>query len=231
MTRFLLLLLTSASVLLAQNDPVNNSAFAGGQGVLGQVNALVIQPDGKVVIGGNFNTVNGTPRWNIARLNADGTVDEGFANTTKTGVEGEIFALALQPDGHIIAGGSFTQSGKSEARNLVRYKPDGSVDDSFGQPLGGQATNGTVLALACQPNGKILVGGSFSMVYGQERRGVARLNADGTVDGLKIGDNVVNGTVQALAASPASEVLAGGVFTVSGKPALGLLQIKEPKTP
>ena len=231
MTRFLLLFFTSVSVLLAQNDPSDNSAFAGGQGVIGQVNALVIQPDGKVVIGGSFSAVNGTPRWNIARLNADGTVDKEFANTTKAGVEGEIFALTLQPDGHIVAGGSFTQSGKSESRNLVRYKPDGTVDDAFGQPLGGQATNGTVLALASQPDGKILLGGSFSMVYGQERRGVARLNADGTVDGLKIGDNIVNGKVQALAAAPTSEVIAGGVFTVSGKPSLGLLQIKEPKAP
>lgn len=237
MTRFLLFFLMSASVVLAQDEQtskdksLNNSAFAGGQGVLGQVNALVIQPDGKVVIGGNFTAVNGTPRWNIARLNADGTVDEAFANTTAAGVEGEIFALALQPDGHVVAGGSFIQSGKSEAKNLVRYKPDGTVDASFGQPLGGQATNGSVLALAVQPNGKILLGGSFSMVYGQERRGVARLNPDGTVDGLKVGDNVVNGNVQAIAAAPTSEVIAGGVFTVSGKPALGLLQVKEPRTP
>jgi len=230
MTRFLLLFLLSASVLLAQNDAAN-SAFAGGQGVLGQVNAVVIQPDGKVVIGGTFTAVNGTPRWNIARLNADGTLDEGFAKTTKDGVQGEIFALALQKDGHIIAGGLFTQSGKSEAKNLARYTPEGSVDSSFGQVPSGQATNGAVLALACQSNDKIVIGGSFSLVYGQERRGVARLNADGTVDDLKVGDNVVNGTVQALASNSISEVIAGGSFTVSGKTGLGLLQVKAPKTP
>jgi uncharacterized delta-60 repeat protein len=199
--------------------------------VLGQVNAVVIQPDGKVVIAGTFTSINGTPRWNIARLNADGTVDEGFAKSTKDGVQGEIFALALQKDGHIVAGGLFTQSGKSEAKNLVRYTPEGTVDSSFGQALGGQATNGAVLALAVQPDDKIILGGSFSMVYGQERRGVARLNADGTVDELKIGDNVVNGKVQALAATSSSEVIAGGAFTVSGKTGLGLLQVKAPKAP
>ena len=230
MTRFLLLFFISASVLLAQNDAAN-SAFAEGQGVLGQVNAIVIQPDGKVVIGGSFTAVNGTPRWNIARLNADGTVDEGFAKTTADGVQGEIFALTLQKDGHIVAGGLFTQSGRSEAQNLVRYTPEGKVDSSFGQALGGQATNGVVLALACQANDKIVLGGSFSLVYGQERRGVARLNADGTLDELKIGDNVVNGTVRAIASTSASDVIAGGSFTVSGKTGLGLLQVRAPKAP
>ncbi len=231
MTRFLLLFFMSATVILAQNDTAANSAFAGGQGVIGQVNAVVIQPDGKVVIGGVFSAVNGTPRWNIARLNPDGTLDESFAKTTTDGVEGEVFALALQKDGHIVAGGLFTQSGRSEAKNLVRYNPDGTVDSSFGQALGGQATNGAVRALACQPNDKIVLGGAFSMVYGQERRGVARLNADGSIDGLKIGDNVLNGTVQALASAPTSEVIAGGSFTVSGKSGLGLVQVKAPKVP
>lgn len=230
MTRFLLLFLMSASVIWAQSEEALVSAFADGQGVLGQVNAIVLQSDGKVVIGGAFTEVNGQARWNIARLNADGTLDESFANTTKAGVQGQVLALAIQPDGKVVAGGQFTQSGKTEIQNLVRYNVDGTVDSTFGEANDKQATNGPVYALACQPNGKILVGGSFSMVFGQERRGVARLNADGSLDTLKLGDNSVNGTVQAIAAAPTTEVVAGGSFTVSGKTGLGLVQVRSAGT-
>ena len=71
MNRLLLILATSLAAAHAQSEIAVSSAFAGGEGVNGEVNAVVVQTDGKIVIGGRFTAVNGIPRNNIARLNAE----------------------------------------------------------------------------------------------------------------------------------------------------------------
>jgi hypothetical protein len=62
-------------------------------------------PDGKVLIGGEFTSVNGTNQNSIARLNADGSLDSSF--NPGTGANGRVFAIALQPDGKVLIGGDF----------------------------------------------------------------------------------------------------------------------------
>src|SRR5205814_9705633 len=87
----------------------------------GAVLAVVVQPDGKILIGGNFTTLspNGgavVTRNRIARLNPDGTLDTVF-NPNATGPLGSpIVSIALQADGKILAGGNFTTIG-GQARN------------------------------------------------------------------------------------------------------------------
>src|SRR4051812_32390283 len=77
-------------------------SFDPGSGVNGTVNALVVQPDGKVIIGGEFTTVKGLVRTNLARLNPDGsgdaTFDPGMAYD-------RVSSLALQSDGKVLVGG------------------------------------------------------------------------------------------------------------------------------
>lgn len=227
MKRFLLLLALSVGISQAQ-DPAAQSAsvFGTGEGVVGQVNAVAVQSDGKIVIGGKFSNVNGVPRNNIARLNADGTLDMSFANSIEAGVNGQVFALTIQPSGGIIAGGTFTQAGQFETMNLARYNADGTVDKNFGGVSGEPGTNGTVLALATQPDGKVLVGGNFNVVFGQPRRGLARLNTDGTLDGAVVASNVeaIVGEVFAIAATPDNTGIAGGNFNVIGKSARSLVK-------
>ena len=71
----------------------------------GSVQALALQPDGKIVIGGNFTSVSGVGRNRIARLNTDGSLDPAFAPAG--GADDWVLALALQPDGKVVIGGDF----------------------------------------------------------------------------------------------------------------------------
>jgi len=104
-------------------------------------NAMVLQPDGKIVVGGR--TRPGATRYDfaLARYNADGSLDTSFGTggtvltslNRATAPEDEILALVLQPDGKIIAVGSArAASGAFISTGIVRYNPNGSLDSSFG---------------------------------------------------------------------------------------------------
>jgi uncharacterized delta-60 repeat protein len=127
-----MLLISTRFAWFAPNRAAS-SAERGSVGSIGVVpEAIVVQPDGKIVIGGRFTEVNGIARSNIARLNEDGTLDRTFAEPMTQGITGQVNALAAQPQGGIIVGGAFTQASQVESLNLARYNPDGSIDRSFG---------------------------------------------------------------------------------------------------
>lgn len=229
MPLFLVLLLAFCSSVLAQSSAENRSAFTSEPGVQGEVNAIVVQPDGKVIIGGRFTSVNGQPRGSIARLNPDGTLDPSFASNFEAGVNGQIMALALQADGGVVVGGSFTQAASFGTYNIARYKSDGSLDRTFGVGEAGtssQGTDGPVFAVIVQPDGRIVLGGSFSLVLGQPRRSVARLNADGSLDAPVVSDpQAVSGTVKSLVLDAKNALVAGGRFSVQKQTAQNLLKV------
>ena len=125
-------------------------------GTNGVVIALATQPDGKLLVGGSFGQLGGAPRNDLGRFNSDGSLDATF----NPGVSGEVFTLVVQPDGKILVGGSFTMlggggQGTVPRQNIGRLNADGSIDPTFDP-----GTDGLVEALALQPDGKILVGGS-----------------------------------------------------------------------
>ncbi len=137
-------------------------------GANAQVRALVVQPDGKILVGGWFTTLgkdtvgNPVTRNYIGRLNHDGSPDTTF----NPGASNFVRALAVQPDGKILVGGDFTRLGGggtgTEFRNYIgRLNADGSLDTTFNP-----GTNGYVYALAVQPDGKILVGGDLTRLGG-----------------------------------------------------------------
>lgn len=142
------------------------------------VHSIVLQPDGKILIGGKFQKIvpGKAVRSRIARLNADGTVDETFASTTADDAVDKIF---LQKDGRIIVGGKFTRFNGAVHSHIVRLKPDGTVDPSFSS---GQGFNGNVLALEVQSDDKIWVGGSFTKYGGAPANYLVRLNPNGSRD-------------------------------------------------
>jgi len=68
--------------------------------------SIVLQSDGRILIGGPFDQVNANSRRGVARLNADGTLDSSFVPPSATGIfSPDIHALALREDGKIYAGG------------------------------------------------------------------------------------------------------------------------------
>lgn len=194
------------------------SVFGGG-GVNGTVYAAAAQSDGRVVIAGEFNSVDSVPRSNLARLNADGSLDQTFLAKRTDGLNGTAYAVAIDSQGGILVGGEFSQAQEQEVYNFARYADDGTLDTKFNQ---GRGPNGQVLAIAVQPDGKVVIGGEFSQVGSEPRRNVARFDADGKLDTAMVGD--VTGRVRSLAVLPDGAVVAGGDFEVAGSTTRSILR-------
>ncbi|HSH95378.1 MAG TPA: hypothetical protein VK968_14640, partial [Roseimicrobium sp.] len=152
-----------------------DSSFNPGEGGDSEILCLSLQPDGKILIGGNFTKFNRLKRVRYARLNADGSVDEGFNPRT---VEAPVWTIVAQPDGKILVGGNFTKLGSIPHTRLVRLHPDSSIDGAFGVTPDDMIRRVVVL-----PSGKILVGGNFTRFQNQARAGLVRLNPNGKLDG------------------------------------------------
>ena len=80
--------------------------FCGGVASV-EIAAVVVQPDGKVVVGGSFETFNGASRHLLTRLNADGSLDNSYNPGTNSNlnIEYGVSTLLLQPDGSLLVGG------------------------------------------------------------------------------------------------------------------------------
>ncbi|HEX7999882.1 MAG TPA: FG-GAP-like repeat-containing protein [Pyrinomonadaceae bacterium] len=183
-------------------------SFNPGTGPNRTVRAVALQPDGKIIVGGMFNSINGIPCNNLARLNADGSVDESFNHGA--GVDGTVYSVALQPDGRIVIAGFFWNVDAFPSMYIARLNADGSVDTSFNV---GNVRNGPAYAVAVQPDGKIIAGGGFADFNGVSRQGIARFNADGSLDDtFQIGTGAGN-VVNALAIQPDGRIVLGGIFT------------------
>ena len=177
------------------------------------VNNIVVQSDGKILISGNFVFLNAqgtqTLRANVARLNADGTLDLSFdaPDLLEFSPIG-ITALALQTDGKILVG-SFAQNGGNN-RYFFRLNDDGTTDATFDTGN----FQGLVRTIALQPDGKILIGGNFTVVDGQMRNRIARLNSNGSLD-VDFNPNA-DFNVHTIMRQPDGKILVGGQFANIG---------------
>ncbi len=163
---------------------------------------------GKILIGGDFTSVNGVTRNYIARLNADGSLDTTF--NPGAGPNGSVRAIAIQVDGNVVIGGLFTTVAGNPLNYIARLAPDGSVDPVFNPGVG---ANGAVACIAIQEDQKIVLGGEFTQASGVTRNRLTRLNPDGTVDpGINFGMGA-NNFVAALVIQPNDEMVIGGGFT------------------
>jgi uncharacterized delta-60 repeat protein len=179
-----------------------------GTGVGGYPHVTALQPDGKILVGGYFDTFNGAARGGVFRLNADGSLDPTFA-PTGSGINYDVDAMVLQPDGKVLIGGRFTTYNGASCRYITRLNADGTRDASFN--LTGTGINSFVQSLALQPDGKILVGGTFSNYNSTIRNVVLRLNADGSLDtSFAIAGTGIRGTINTLAVQPDGRLLVGG---------------------
>jgi hypothetical protein len=195
------------------------SVFSG-EGIDGSVYAIAAMADGSAIVGGRFTTVNGQPRANLARIKADGTLDSGFLAASTDGVNGAVYALAVDGSGNLLVGGYFTSAQGLPLQNFVRYLANGTIDPKFAE---GQSPNGSVYAIAVQPDGKILIGGKFSQVGSTPRQNLARFNADSTLDAPVTAANSGTGTIRSLAVLANGAILAGGTFEIPGQPARNIL--------
>ena len=175
---------------------------------LAEAFAVARQPDGKIVIAGDTfhflsegDLATAPTAFALARVDSDGGLDPTFGAggivTTKVGSEHPAFgpaayALALQPDGKILAAGVAFHQTTSPFREwndfaLVRYRVDGSLDPSFGNA--GEATTGfgpgyssQAMALAIDGSGRIIAVGSAQPIDREQRFALARYQPDGALD-------------------------------------------------
>jgi uncharacterized delta-60 repeat protein len=158
------------------SDGSIDSSFDPGAGANKDILTMALQSDGKIMIGGYFESFDGIDRDHIARLNSDGSLDPSF-NPTISGYLPWVFKCYIQSDNKILLSGNFTAWNSVSNLWLARLNPDGSVDTGFNSNL-----NSVTRDMAVQPDGKIVVVGDFALYDTIHRRGIARLNADGTLD-------------------------------------------------
>jgi uncharacterized delta-60 repeat protein len=169
------------------NDPSFNVAddgsFGDGTGLSISLSCSVIQPDGKILIGGANShpsfAYNGILQYGISRINTDGSLDGSF--NIGTGFNSWTEAIALQSDGKIIVAGQFTACNGINRNKIIRLNIDGSVDTTFNPGLGFPLGN-YISSIALQTDGKIIVAGRFTSYNGVARSRIVRINPDGSLD-------------------------------------------------
>ncbi|KAF2335762.1 delta-60 repeat domain-containing protein [Flavobacterium daemonense] len=185
-------------------DPDFNS---GNEGANNLIKTAVLQPDGKIILGGNFTKYNETIVNRIVRILPNGEVDPSFIVTS--GCNSQVYAMAIQPDGKIIVAGGFTKYNDVNAGRIIRLLPNGSKDASFNVGIG---ANAIIEAIVIQPDGKILVGGRFMSFNNSNYAGLVRLNTDGIIDPtFTIGDGF-DKYVYALGLQSDQKIIVGGSF-------------------
>lgn len=167
------------------------------------VNAMAVQPDGKILLGGWFTNLCGQSRRSLGRLNPDGTLDPGF---TANAIGGDVYCITLQADGKILVGGQFTSLAGQPRNGFGRLYPDGTLDAGFAPPINSYG----VFALAMQADGKILVGGGFTNITGLTGNCLERLNSDGSYDTLF--NPQPDNWVYSIAVQEDGRILVGGSF-------------------
>jgi uncharacterized delta-60 repeat protein len=173
MLRGLIILIAWAGVMVSG---VAQSPDSFDPGADNGVFSFAVQTDGKILMGGQFTSLGGQNRNHVARLYADGTVDDTF----NPGADRSVYSLAVQPDGQILVGGNFTNLAGQFHNHLGRLNAGGAVDTSFNPQGGGYLE--MVQSLTALANGKIVAGGSFTVLGDQACNAIGRLNSGGSLD-------------------------------------------------
>jgi uncharacterized delta-60 repeat protein len=184
-----------------------DETFDPGEGVRGVVRSIATEPNGKILIAGDFDHVGGVTRDALARLTADGSLDNAFQPMLVMG--DRVNAVVYTDEGKIVIGGSFTTVGMNSRCRIARLREDGSVDTTFDP---GTGANQEVVAVCVQPDQRVVIGGDFEAVQGVPRKGLARLNADGSLDTAFV-PPMPDGVVRCLRLQKDGALLVGGSFT------------------
>lgn len=146
----------------------NNPIWAGG-----------IQSDGKILIGGEFTSFNGTATNRFTRLNSNGSLDTSYASSFATGFNSLVLAIAVQSDDKAVVGGDFTTINSVSSPRIVRLTIDGVRDTTFNV---GTGANATVRSIGVQSDGKILLAGDLTTYNGTPVNETVRVSSSGAVD-------------------------------------------------
>ena len=176
----------------------------------GVVYSIVLQPDGKIIVGGFFPLADRS----VYRLNSDGSLDSTFVSPTHSSSGGQVFTMALQPDGKIIVAGQFNTYGGLSRNHIARLNADGSHDTTFAPGAGAELPGyrGFIETLSLQADGRMVIGGHFTQYDGVPRSRIARVNPDGSLDTSFDPGTGASDMVLATAIQPDGRIVIGGIF-------------------
>jgi uncharacterized delta-60 repeat protein len=158
----------------------NSTALLAPVPQRGRVLALAVQPDQRIVAGGEFVTAGSLSLRNLARLNPDGTLDSTF--NPGGGPNDRVTSIDLQPDGKVLIAGWFTEVNGSPRHGAARLNADGTLDASFDPGTGPDSPGSAASLVRVQPDGQVLVAGTFTSFAGTPHTNLVRLSAQGDVD-------------------------------------------------
>lgn len=187
------------------------------------IRTMALQPDGHVLIGGSFTSIQGIPRSGVARVDEFGVLDTTFNPGTGFGPWG-VVDMKLQPDGRILAAGSFQTFNGVPCSCIARLMPTGSLDTTFQTGSGfaldwtGTSSAPGINRIALRPDGRIVVLGEFTEYDGGARQCLAQLMPDGSLDttfqtGAGLVPDNVSTNYNALLVRPDESLLLNGHFT------------------
>lgn len=200
---------SASTISVARRDGVSWSAL--GTGLRGSVNALAVRASGEVFAGGSLRNQDGSSsiglvqRWNGTAWSDLGSgLDFGGFNT--------VSALALLPNGDLIAAGVFSTADGQPVNNIAGW--DGTRWYALGSGALPAGTEGQIFALAIAANGDLVAGGQFTSIGGVRARNIARWN--GAAWSALGSEFSISGTVRAIVTMPNGDVIAAGDFLSAG---------------
>ena len=203
-------------IKINKNDATADTSFNPGTGFNLVANTIAIDSSGRLLVGGNFTSYNGTSINRIVRLNTNGSIDSSF--NAGTGFSpSQVRRIRIDPSGRILVGGDFTSYNGVSANRIVRLNTDGSRDNSFNI---GTGFNSFVSDIGFAASGQLVVVGEFSSYNGNTTPAkICRLNENGSYDSTfaPSGFNVplYRGRFETRLAGGVSQNNFGGTFGIS----------------
>lgn len=177
-------------ILRLNQDGSIDTSFEIGSGANDSISCIIVQNDGKILIGGQLTSYDGFIRNRIARLNQDGTIDQMFTNGITSSPNNHIESIVVQPNGKILVGGYLTKYNGINTSSISRLNTDGSLDQTFSTGTGLDEYN--VNAIMLQKDAKIVIGGNFSSYNGVTRNRIARLLLEDDLSVENINDSKIS---------------------------------------
>lgn len=143
-----------------------------------QVAAIALDSNNDVYVGGSFTTYTGSTNNRIIKLFSSGRKDSSFNNSTGFN-SGRVTCIAIDSNGKIYCGGTFTSYKGTTANRIIRLNTDGTKDTGFDNSTGFDAE---VRTMAIDSNGKIYCAGDFTTYKSTTYQRIIRLNTDGSID-------------------------------------------------
>jgi len=199
------------NIIRLKSDGTTDSTFNTGTAGNDWIRTIILQPDNKIIVSGDFSQFNGSDIKRVVRLNVNGSIDSTF--NIGLGFNHYVLTSVQQPDGKIISGGYFTTFNGQSAKHLVRLNNDGSRDNTFN--FNGSSTGFTeeIWAIAPQTNSKIIIGGNFTIPGQAGKKYLARLNSNGSIDNTFNMGTGLDSTIYAITVQPNGKIIIGGDFT------------------